>query len=166
MQQQNAGTTERPLPAVLLEDLRELLTWDNNCYLTWVRLTGEAETESQHWFTIQFGSDGRRFGLRLEFWIPDWMDQRGVEAILPAHLAVAAIETGRWAAVDLGRASWSGVIAGLPKVARTCARLMNELWGPTTALNVLLLTLEYQDEQLETPFSGVPGYGGPTGGGE
>ncbi len=155
-----AETTGRPLPEVLLEDLRELLSWDNNCYLTWVRLSGDAEAESQHWFTVKFGSDGRRFGLRLEFCIPDWMDQRGVEAILPAHLPVTAIERGRWAAVDLGRTSWSGATGSLPKVARTCARLMNELWGSTTALNVLLLTLEYQDERLETPFTEMPGYRG------
>lgn len=149
----------RPLPEVLLGDLRELLTWDNNCFLTWVQAPGDAEGEPQRWFMVRLGSDGRQFGFRLEFWIPGWMPQRGVEAILPAHLETAVFEPGKLAAVDLGLRPWTELERSLPRVSRTCARLMNELWGPTTARDVLLLTLEYQEEQLEAPFTEIPGHG-------
>lgn len=149
----------KPLPEVLLGDLRELLTWDNNCFLTWVQAPSDVEGEPQRWFTVRLGSDGQKFGLRLEFWIPAWMSQRGVAAILPAHLEPSTFEPGRLAAVDLGLQPWPELERSLPKVSRTCARLMNELWGPATAREVLLLTLEYQDEQLEAPFTAIPGYG-------
>ena len=149
----------QPLPEVLLADLRELVTWDNNCFLTWVQAPGDAESEPQRWFTVRLGSDGHQFGLRLEVWIPGWMPQRGVEAILPAHLEPAEFIPGKLAAVDLGLQPWPELQRSLPRTARTCARLMNELWEPTTAREVLLLTLEYQDEQLEAPFTEIPGYG-------
>jgi hypothetical protein len=31
----------------------------------------------------------------------------------------------------------------LPRTARTCARLMNELWGPTTGQEVMLVGIDY-----------------------
>ncbi|HWO88316.1 MAG TPA: hypothetical protein VNL98_04110 [Gemmatimonadales bacterium] len=148
----------RPLPETLLDDLRELLTWDNNCLLTWSGMGTETDPEGARWFTVKLSSDGERFALRLEFWIPEWMSERGVAAILPAHLQVEACRPGEWAAVDLGLRTWSELEASLPRVARTCARLINELWGPTEGEDVLLLTIDYQDEQLPLPFSELPGF--------
>ena len=45
-----------------------------------------------------FSSDGCSFGLRLEFWIPEWMTERAVAAVLPAHLALADCRPGKEAA--------------------------------------------------------------------
>ena len=148
---------ERPLPQALLDDLTELLTWDNNAFLTWVRT--DDDIGGNRWFTVSLSSDGRQFGLRLEFWIPEWMTARGVTAILPAHLQLAECRLGTQATVDLGMRPWADVKASLPRVARTAARLMNELWGLTETDAVLLLAMEYQDELLETPFTQIPGYG-------
>jgi hypothetical protein len=148
---------ERALPALLQSDLEELLTWDNNCELTWTSIL--SESEESHWFRVALSSSGRDFGLALEFWIPEWMNARGVAAILPAHLAVGECVPGRHARVDLGMGRWSALQAGLPKVARTCARLINELWGATDSDDLLLLSMNYQDEQLETPFTELPTYG-------
>jgi hypothetical protein len=147
------------LPETLLDDLEELLTWDNNCYLTWVSVSDDTDPEGARWFTVQFSSDGRDFGLRLDFWIPEWMNARGVAAVLPAHMEVAECEPGSRAVVDLGMRRWSELKASLPKVARTSARLINELWGPTESDEVLLLTIEYQDEQHPVAFPSLPGYG-------
>jgi hypothetical protein len=61
--------------------------------------------------------------------------------------------------VDLGMRKWSEVEASLPSVARTSARLMNELWGRTDVDDVLLMSIDYQDEQLEVPFTDMPTYG-------
>ena len=148
-----------PLPETLLEDLEELLTWDNNCYLTWVRMGSGAPSDDSRWFTVKLGSDGRDFGLRLEFWIPAWMNARGVEAVLPASLALTECVPGQRASVELGMRKWSEVHASLPRVARTCARLINELWGLTSSEELLLMTVDYQDEQLATPFTALPTYG-------
>ena len=148
-----------PLPETLLADLEELLTWDNNCLLTWVSLGNDCDRQNSRWFTVLLTSDGQQFGLRLEFWVPEWMTARGVDAVLPAHLSVQACTPGKEATVDLGMRRWSELEASLPKVARTSARLMNELWGPTVTDEVLLLTIEYQEEQLETPFPQLPTYG-------
>ena len=74
--------------------------------------------------------------LRAEFWIPEWMNARGVAAILPAHLVVADCEPGRYAVVELGTHPESEWEKQLPRLARTCARLLNELWGRTEALDV------------------------------
>jgi hypothetical protein len=150
----------RSLPETLLSDLQELLTWENNCLLTWVSIRSEADPTGLRWFTVKYSSDGREFGLRLEFWVPEWMNARAVAAILPAHLAVADCDPGKQAAVDLGMGAWSALQASLPRVARTCARLINELWGRTEAEQVLLLTIEQQEEQLETPFTELPTYDG------
>lgn len=152
------SSLERPLPDVLREDLEELLTWENNCYLTWVQLDDE-EPGSWRRLTVRLWSDGRRFCLTLDLGIPAWMDARAVEAILPAHLSVTSMEKGR-ALVDLGLKPWSELKSGLPRAARTCARLMNELWGPTTAENVMLVGIDYLDAQLPTPFAQVPGHDG------
>ena len=147
------------LPEALQNDLEELLTWDNNCYLTWVRVDDGTVAEGSQPFTMQLTSDGREFGLRLEFWIPEWMNERGVSAILPASLSVAECRPGKSAAVEFGMRRWSEVETSLPRVARTCARLMNELWGRTDTDDVLLVTIDYQEEQLETPFTDLPSYG-------
>ena len=147
------------LPQMLQSDLEELLTWDNNCYLTWMRVDSDAAGDAARPFTVKLSSDGRKFGLRAEFWIPEWMTERGVAAILPASLQVADCDPGQRAAVDFGMRKWSEVEASLPKVSRTCARLANELWGRTDVDDVLLMTIDYQDEQLETPFTDLPGYG-------
>jgi len=152
------SSLERPLPEVLEDDLRELLTWDNNCFLTWSSVSSESDPEGSRWFTVKLSSDGSRFGFRLEFWIPDWMEERGVAAVLPASLAVAECRQGNFAAVDLGRKRRSELLASVPRVARTCARLINELWGPTLADGILLLAIDYQRDLLETPFPELPGF--------
>ena len=144
---------ERPLPDVLAEDLRELLTWDNNCYLTWSRIDTDGDPAGGRWFTVRFSSDGRLYQFRLEFWIPRWMDERGVAAIVPASRSVAACEEGRWAAVELDWQARSQASASVPRVARTCARLINELWGPTQTAELLLTAMEYQNRLQERPFS-------------
>jgi hypothetical protein len=148
----------RPLPDVLLEDLNELVTWDNNCYLSWTKADPEGKM-APRWFKVRFGSDTLLFGLTLEFWVPAWMDARGVRAILPAHLEVLECEPGRSATVALGMGKWSEVQSSLPRVARTCARLVNELWGPTESDGVLLAEIDYQPETLPTPFPELRTYG-------
>jgi hypothetical protein len=151
---------ERPLPETLLDDLQELVTWDNNAYLTWVGLSTEEDPDGSRWFSAKFSSDGETFGLRLEFWIPEWMTERALAAILPAHLGVDGFTRGVEGAVEVSRGRWPEVRAGLPRVARTCARLINELWGRTDSDGVLLLTIDYQEERLEIPFTELPGFGG------
>ncbi|HEU4753986.1 MAG TPA: hypothetical protein VFU47_12830 [Armatimonadota bacterium] len=151
------GFGEQSLPGQLQSDLEELLTWDNNCALTWSSLEGE--TDETHWFRAELRSNGREFGLRLKFWIPEWMGERGVAAILPAHLQVEECAPGRHAAVSVGMGKWSALETSVPKVARTCARLINELWGSTDGDDVLLVSLDYLEEQLETPFQKLPTYG-------
>ncbi len=153
------STAGGSLPETLLEDLEELLTWDNNCYLTWVRMEGGASSDESRWFTVKLSGDGHQFGLRLEFWIPGWMTARGVEAVLPASLAVSECVSGQRAGVDLGMRKWSEVKASLPRVARTCARLINELWGRTGSEELLLMTVDYQEGLLEAPFTELPTYG-------
>ena len=147
---------ERPLPEILLLDLKELLTWDNNCHLTWVRLDDD-DPETWKRFSVRLWSDGRRFALNLAFGIPSWMNSRGVEAILPAHLEVSEWETGR-AVVCLGLQKWSELKSGLPRSARTCARLMNELWGPTSGQDVMLVGIDYLEPLLPIPFTEIPGH--------
>lgn len=151
------SSLDRPLPALLKEDLEELLTWENNCYLTWVQLDDD-DPESWRKFNVRLWSDGRRFCLTLDFGVPEWMDARGVEAILPAHLSVTEMEPGRRAVVDLGLKSWLELKASVPRVARTCARLMNELWGPTIGENFMLVGIDYLEPQLPTPFGEIPGH--------
>jgi len=144
----------RPLPDTLLDDLTELLTWDNNCLLTWGHLGDDNEPDGTRWFSVLYSSDGRSYGLRLEFWIPEWMNERAVAAVLPASLSAGETVPGKRAAVDLGMRPRAEVAASLPKVARTCARLMNELWGLTASDDVLLVAMEYQEELLDAPFPG------------
>ena len=43
-------------------------------------------------------------------------------------------------------------------VARTTARLMNELWGPTQGDDVMLVGIDYLESLLPIPFAEVPGY--------
>lgn len=150
---------DRPLPAILQEDLEELLTWENNCYLTWVQLDDD-DPGTWRKFNVRLWSDGHRFALTLDFGVPEWMDARGVEAILPAHLPVSEMERGRRAVVELGLKPWPELRSGLPKVARMCARLMNELWGPTKGEDVMLVGIDYLEPQSPTPFPDVPGYDG------
>ena len=156
------SSLDRPLPDALQEDLESLCGWDNNSYLTWVSIGSEAEPplraslaapDASRWFTVKLNGDGQRYGLRLEFWIPAWMTERGVAAILPASLPVAGCRTGVSATVDLGLRTATELQAGLPRAARTCARLINELWGPTQTEGLLLLTMEYQEERLPEPFT-------------
>jgi hypothetical protein len=147
------SSLDRPLPEALQDDLEALCAWDNNCYLTWVSVGSDADPDGSRWFTVKLTGDGRSFELRLEFWIPAWMGDRGLAAILPASVPVSGCRTGVSAAVDLGPRSRAELRTGLPRVARTCARLMNELWGPTRTDDVLLLTMEYQEERLPEPFA-------------
>lgn len=149
---------ERPLPDVLEDDLRELLAWDNNCFLTWSSLRSDDDSDVSRWFTVKLNSDGVRFGFSLEFWIPEWMGERGVGAILPASLTVNGCRTGHSATVELGLRRRSELAASVPRLARTCARLINELWGPTLPDGVLLLAIEHQDALLDRPFSQLPSY--------
>jgi hypothetical protein len=151
--------TDVPLPATLQDDLEELLTWDNNCFLSWVSVSTEQDPDGTRWFRVKLSSDGSCVWLRLEFWIPEWMTERGAAAILPAHLSLDGCRPGVEAAVDLPPLRWSELRGTLPRVARTCARLINELWGRTDTEDVLLLTIDYQEHRLETPFSSLPGYG-------
>jgi hypothetical protein len=143
---------ERPLPDRLSADLEELLTWDNNCFLTWVRVGPETDPQAPPWFTVRITGLGRAFRVRLEFALPPRMTERGVAAILPAHLSVAECQPGKEAAVEWATCRWSELRASLPRLARTCARLMNELWGRTETDAVLLLRMDYQDVRSETPF--------------
>jgi hypothetical protein len=149
---------ERPLPEVLEDDLQELLVWDNNCFLTWSSVSSEGDPDGSRWFTVRLNSDGSRFGFSLEFWIPAWMSERGVAAILPASVAVAGCREGISATVELGLRRRSELVTSVPRLSRTCARLLNELWGPTQADGILLLVLDYQPELLDTPFSQLPTY--------
>ena len=152
------SSLERPLPQVLEDDLRELLTWDNNCFLTWCSVSSENDPDGSRWFTVKLTSDGFRFGFSLEFWIPEWMSERGVSAILPASVSVAECRTGISAAVDLGLRRRSELLESVARLASTCARLINELWGPTLADGILLLAIDYQRDRLETPFPQLPAY--------
>jgi hypothetical protein len=149
---------DRPLPETLRDDLEDLLTWDNNAVLTWVRLD-EGEQGDWRKFTVRLRSDGHAFGLMLDFGIPDWMNERGVSAILPAHLAVWECERGKRASVDLGLRRWSELRTSLPRAARTCARLMNELWGVTGTQDVLLTGIDYDEVVLPTPYPELRNYG-------
>jgi hypothetical protein len=151
------GSSDQTLPEVLQDDLEELLTWDNNAYLTWMSVNSEAENAC--WFTVKLSSNGRDFGLRLEFWIPEWMTARGAAAVLPANWSLSECKNGERAVVDLGMGKWSAMVAALPRISRTCARLMNELWGETDVDDVMLMTIDYQDDQLEVPFTEIAGYG-------
>lgn len=143
---------ERPLPDVLEDDLQELLNWDNNCFLTWSSVVSENDPDGSRWFSVKLNSDGRQFCLSLEFWIPGWMGERAVAAILPASVEVSDCRDGISATVNLAPRQRSELATSIPRVARTCARLINELWGPTQADGILLLTIEYQHERLDTPF--------------
>jgi hypothetical protein len=149
---------ERPLPQVLEDDLRELLTWDNNCFLTWSSVSSEADPDGSRWFSVRLSSDGVRFRFQLEFWIPEWMGERGVAAILPASVSVTDCRDGVAATVELALYRRSELVASVPRVARTCARLINELWGRTEADGLLLLAIDYQHERLDTPFPQLPTY--------
>jgi len=149
---------ERPLPDSLAENLAELLQWDNNCFLTWVSVPCEADPDGSRWFTVRLSSDGKGFGFQLEFWIPNWMSERGIAAVLPARLGVQSCEAGVRAAVELRKGRWSELKLSVPQVARTCARLINELWGPTESADLLLVAMEFQDERLPTKFSELPVY--------
>lgn len=150
------SSLERPLPDVLEDDLRELLNWDNNCFLTWSSVVSENDPDGSRWFSVKLNSDGHQFRLSLEFWIPGWMGERAVAAILPASVEVSDCRDGISATVDLAPRKRSELADGIPRVARTCARLINELWGPTQADGILLLAIEYQHERLDTPFPELP----------
>jgi hypothetical protein len=147
------SSLERPLPDALQDDLESLFTWDNNSYLTWTSLSTESGPEGARWFTVKLTGDGRRFGFRLEFWIPGWMGERALAAILPASVPVAGCRTGVAGVVDLGKHGAAELRASVPRVARTCARLINELWGPTQTDGILLSVVDYQQERLETSFN-------------
>jgi hypothetical protein len=149
---------ERPLPETLQDDLEDLLTWDNNAVLTWVSLD-EEEDGAWRKFSVKMYCDGRLFGLALDFGIPEWMNARGVGAIVPASLRVGEVESGKRASIDLGPRKWSELRVGLPRVSRTCARLMNELWGPTHTEDVLLTGIDYAEELLPTPYPELRSYG-------
>lgn len=148
---------ERSLPQLLQADLEELATWDNNCYLTWVQLDDE-EAGSWRKFTVRLWSDGRQFGLALDFGVPEWMDLRAAEAILPAHLSVTSMDRGRRAVVETGLKQWPRLKESLPKTARTCARLINELWGPTEGDDVMLVGIDYLETVLPVSFAEIPGH--------
>lgn len=141
-----------PLPQLLLGDLEELASWDNNAYLTWERNEPLEQFQGIPWFRVFFSGDGTQFGLRLEFAIPIWMNARGVSAILPARLELTACTPGELAVVDYGLHPPGALLAALPGVARTCARLLNELWGPTDVTDIFLPTMEYQAVLHPTPF--------------
>lgn len=142
---------ERPLPDTLRQDLQTLLLRDNHSYLLWVRET-QTSAESAPWFKVIFRGEEGHYSLRLEFAIPGWMDRRGVAAILPASRSVADCRRGEWAAVNLDEAPFRDLFQRLPRVARTCARLMNELWGPTETHDMRLEELAYLDQLSPTPF--------------
>jgi hypothetical protein len=142
---------ERPLPEALQQDLEALLSRDNNSYLTWVD-DPDVGSGLARWFAVEFSGEGGRYSLRLEFWIPAWMDERGVSAILPASRSVAACTAGVRAAVELDAGPFAELVRSLPRWSNTCARLINELWGVSQAEAVQLLALDYQAAVLPTPF--------------
>lgn len=142
---------ERPLPEVLRQDLEALLSRDNNSFLTWVD-DPEAMPDNARWFTVKLTGDGERYALRLEFWIPSWMDERGVSAILPASRSVSECRRGVQAAVDLGSFRFAELARSLPRWSQTCARLINELWGVSGAEDVHLHAIDYQEELLPISF--------------
>ena len=115
------SSLDRPLPEALQEDLESLCGRDNNSYLTWVSVGSDAEPDGSRWFTVKLNGEGRSYGLRLEFWIPGWMNERGVAAILPASQPVAGCRTGVSAAVDLGMRTAAELQAALPRAARLIA---------------------------------------------
>ena len=124
---------DQPLPELLRGDLAALLSSEGDGSVTWTRRDEEPAERS---FTLRAFRSEESVSLRAEFWIPEWMNARGVAAILPAHLVVADCEPGRYAVVELGTLPESEWAEQLPRLARTCARLLNELWGRTEALDV------------------------------
>lgn len=127
---------DQPLPNRLREDIAVLLAAEGGGVRTWVRAeTGEASGE--RYFTLRKTCNAGRAALRLEFWIPDWMSARGAAAILPAHLAVEECLPGERAVVPLGERPEAEWQPEAPRLGRTCARLMNELWGRTDAPEVV-----------------------------
>ena len=142
---------ERPLPEALQEDLEALLSRDNNSYVTWID-NPDVAPEVARWFTVKLTGDAARYNLTLEFWIPLWMDERGVAAILPASQSVLECRQGVRAAVDLGSFAFAELASRLPRWSRTCARLINELWGVSSTEDVHLHAIDYQDGLQPVPF--------------
>lgn len=143
---------EQPLPDTLRKDLEALARRDNNSYLQWVQHP-EADSGVTPWFEVRLtGEEDGHYALRLTFWIPGWMDERGVSAILPASRSLADCRRGEWAAVELGSRRFPELSASLPRVARTCARLINELWGPTGSDGIQLEEMAYQEDLAPQPF--------------
>src|SRR6266508_4035404 len=74
------------LPARLGEDLGELFAAEGEPVLAWEDARDPAP--QPRWFKARLQRQGSRYRLSFEFWIPPWMDERGVRAILPARLSV------------------------------------------------------------------------------
>jgi len=142
---------DRPLPDALREDLEALIARDNNSFLRWVD-DPQVEPASARWFVVKFTGESGRYALRLELWLPAWMDERSLSAILPASRTVTECRRGERAAVELGTFRFAELERALPRWSRTCARLINELWGVSTSDGVHLQELGYQDELLREPF--------------
>jgi len=137
------------LPERLGEDLSELFASECESRLTWQ----DARDEGEHprWFQVLLGRAGRSWRLSFTFWVPPWMHERGVRAILPARLEVAACEPGVRATAHVGAGSFADLQQRLPQAARVAGRLVQELWGATGPDDVWLREIAAHD-----PTSGAP----------
>ena len=127
-----ARAAEPSLPDRLAEDLAELFASERASFLTWQ--DRRDESERPRWFRARVsptGADGAPWQLAFHFWVPAWMRERGVRAILPARLQVDACEPGAWALTHIAAGSFADLQQALPPAARTAARLIQELWGAT-----------------------------------
>ncbi len=126
---------DRPLPELLTVDIGALLSEAGDGSVSWTPLDAQDEATERR-FTLRKVASEERIALALEFRIPAWMTERGVLAILPAHLVPTECRDGHSATVELGARAESEWRAELTRLCRTCARLMNELWGRTDAVDV------------------------------
>ncbi len=127
---------EDELPERLEEDLAELLDEEPDALLSWEDIRDESDRP--RWFQVLLYRRDGVAGLRFSFWIPAWMKQAGVAAMLPARLRVDDCEPGAQATTHLAASSLQEVRSRLPQAAHLVARLMNDLWGPTEAEDVWL----------------------------
>lgn len=144
---------EPSLPERLAEDLAELFASERAAFLTWQ--DRRDESERPRWFRALAGPEDATgaapWRLRFQCWIPGWMQERGVRAILPARLQVDDCQPGAWASTTVATGSFAELQRGLAPAARVAARLIQELWGATAADEVWLRELADQEPTSATP---------------
>ena len=141
------------LPDKLGGDLEALLTCERAASLTWHDLRDDRS--EPRWFQVLYGPNGQELTLTFRFWIPDWMGEHAVAAILPARLEVDAVEAGRWARLSFARGTRSQLATRIPATARCAARLMNELWGRTEAEDVWLEEYAEAADELAADLTAI-----------